>query len=368
MKHIFLFGVLIFSLLAVCTCKHDLSTSHVTEPQGGEVGKGENPDNNPGQTDNNEPEMPEIIPPEIIPPEIVPPEVVPPEIVQPEDSTQGGETEENENEEKETQEGEDKENEEGKTQEGNDEESIPPQGGEGEEVGRTQEVETTQEPETEEGEAEKCQLIINELRTECHEYLKRPEFIEFKVIKGGCMEGLYLYIVMNNAQDNFVYIFPPIDVETGEYITLHLRNLDKYNCFDELRDDLSISGGADSCPTGRDLWVIGNDKLLYKTSIVYIQDENGQIMDAIVMNEKPDTTWNSNQSYFADITERLFNEGMWKSVDGNKPIPSDAVDTSKIGLSVYKSVSRYEGRENTHSVNDWYITTSFGITPGQANN
>jgi hypothetical protein len=334
MKHVFLFGVLLFSLLAVCNCKNELSPSYVTEHQRGEVEKGENPGNNPGQTDNNEPEMPEVIPPEI-----VPPEAVPPEVVQPEEGTQGGETEENKDEKNETKEGEDKEDE-----EGGDEEILPP-------------------------EIEKLDfavLQINELRPEIAYVGDSTEYIEFKVIKGGGMEGLYLSIMIN-AQETFVYIFPPIDVETGEYITLHLRELDKYKCFDELREDeLSLSGGVDSCPTARDLWVTGNNKLLNKTGIVYLQDEYGRIMDAIVMIEKPGTAWNSNQAHFAGIMERFFKCGMWQAANGNKPTPLDAVDTSAIGKNYYKSVSRYEGRENTHSAKDWFVAGY--ITPGKANN
>jgi len=349
MKHIFLFGVLLFSLLAVCNCKHDLSTSHVMETQGVETGKGENPDNNPGQTNNNEPELPEVIPPEV-PPEIVPPEVIPPVVIPPEGGTQETETEEGETQEIETTETE--------TEEGEVEEDET-QDDEAEE-GKTKDEETggTETYGT-------ALLQINELRTEYSTNTNNGEYIEFKVTKGGSMEGLYLYSVMNNAQDIFVYIFPEIDVETGEYITLHLQTFDKFNCCDELRDDLTISEGCDSCLTARDLWVTGNGKYLDKTGIVYIQDYDGRIMDAVVLHEKPTASWNSNQAHFAEITERLFIAGMWQSSEGKKPTPLDAVNTSSIGTSPYKTVSRYENRENTHSAKDWYIAGY--LTPGLPN-
>jgi hypothetical protein len=280
MKHVFLFFVLIFSLLVVCNCKNDLSTSYVTEPQGIETGNSENPDNNPEQIDNNEPETLEMLPPEI-------------------------------------------------------------------------------------EEFNFAVLQINELRPEITNVGNSAEYIEFKVIKGGGMEGLYLYIMIN-SQDTFVYIFPPIDVETGEYITLHLRELDKYKCFDELREDeLSLSGGIDSCPTARDLWVTGNNKLLNKTGIVYLQDEYGRIMDAIVMIEKPNTAWNSNQAHFLGTMERLFKCDMWQAANGNNLTPLDVVDTSAIGKNAYKSVSRYEDKENTHSAKDWFIAGY--TTPGLPN-
>jgi hypothetical protein len=334
MKHIFLFCVLIFSLLAVCNCKHDLSPS--SENTNSETGQ--------EKTVPQEDEAQEVLTDEGETQEVEAGENEKPVVIQEDETLKEG-TQENETQETEedgTQEVEEKENE---TQEieGENEEIVPP------------EIE----------ELEFAILQINELRPEIINVGNSAEYIEFKVIKGGGMEGLYLYIMIN-AQDTFVYIFPPIDVETGEYITLHLRELDKYKCFDELREDeLSLSGGIDSCPTARDLWVTGNNKLLNKTGIVYLQDEYGRIMDAIVMIEKPGTAWNSNQEHFAETMEKLFKCGMWQAANGNNPTPLDAVDTSAIGKNAYKSVSRYEGKENTHSAKDWFIAGY--ITPGVPN-
>ena len=143
-------------------------------------------------------------------------------------------------------------------------------------------------------------LQINELRTEYTNSGTRPEYIEFKAIKGGNLGGMKLHI-MNDAQEPFIYAFPPINVEKGEYITLHLRNLEG-GCIDELGKDLSLSGGADSCPTARDLWVPGSKKLIYKTDIVYIKDNDRGITDAVVMSENPAAGWNANQAHFTEIT------------------------------------------------------------------
>lgn len=360
MKHVFLFFVLIFSLLVVCNCKHDLSPSHVTQTE-----TEKEPAQKPEKPEVLIPEavQPEAIPPEeepseIIPPEVIPPEVIPPEVVQPEDGTQEGEPEEDGT----PQEAENEEDETGEVVQPED----GTQGGETEdEENETQEGEEDEDEEILPPEIEKLDfaiLQINELRMEIASVGNSAEYIEFKVIKGGGMEGLYLYITIN-AQDTFVYLFPPIDVETGEYILLHLRELDKFKCFDELREDeLSLCCGIESCPTARDLWVSGNNKLLDKSSIVYLQDYYGKIMDAIILNEKPTASWNNNQKNFAEI---IFSAGMWQATNGNKPTPLDGVDTSAIGKSYFKSVSRYEGRANTHSAKDWYIANF--ITPGLSN-
>jgi len=313
MKQLFLCYVMILSLLlAVNGCSNDLNPQQETDlsdakmpaqKQGSQepsIKQKETDNNNPDTSDEEEESEP--LPQETEPPEIAPPEIAPPEIEPPEIEPPI---------------------------------VLPPV----------------------------INLLeINELRTEYSSSAKRAEYIEFKALQTGNLNGLSLHI-MYNAKNPFIYYFPAADIELGEYITLHLRTLESV-CIDELEDALSLSGGVDSCPTARDLWVSGSTKLLHQTDIVYLQDEYGRILDAVIMNKTP-STWNKNQAHFAEIAENLFNAGVWKSADGEKPTPFDAVDTSSIKTSVTKSVSRYEGLENTHTSNDWYVTAT--ISPGLPN-
>jgi hypothetical protein len=204
------------------------------------------------------------------------------------------------------------------------------------------------------------EIEINELRTVYSS--PRAEFIEFKVKSPGELDGLQLYI-MWDPKNPYIYDFPAIDVKLGEYVVLHLRTLEDA-CVNELGEDLSESAGTDSCPTARDLWVPGSAKLLHTTDIVYIQ-ANGNILDAVILNETPGETWN--RGHFAEIAEDLYNKGAWKTRDDKLPGPFDAVDTTTIKKAATKSISRREGKENTHSADDWYITDTGGVTPGQAN-
>ena len=196
-------------------------------------------------------------------------------------------------------------------------------------------------------------LVINEVRPDYSTNLKYAEYIEFKVKGGGNMKGLQVHI-MNEARNPFIYTFPAIDVAEGEYITLHLRTFEN-NCINELGGNLSLSGGIESCPTARDLWVSGSEKLLHKTDIIIVQDINGVIHDALCLNETPGKPWGKNQAHFSAILEDLNNKMAWKSPDG--------VDTS--AASIYKSVNRRESVKNTHSVNDWYLTVN--TSPGLPN-
>jgi len=100
------------------------------------------------------------------------------------------------------------------------------------------------------------EILINELRTEYSSSAKHAEFIEFKVKTAGNLQGIKLYI-MWDAKKPYIFPLPSIEVKAGEYITYHLRTLESENV-DELGENLSISGGTDSCPTARDLWISGN--------------------------------------------------------------------------------------------------------------
>jgi len=206
-------------------------------------------------------------------------------------------------------------------------------------------------------------IEINELRTKHDSSKKRAEFIEFKVKSAGDLNGLQIYI-MWNSKKQYVFDLKPVDVKSGEYVVFHLRTLED-TCVDELGEDLSESIGIDSSPNARDLWVPGSEEWLHETDIVYLQDANGRILDAIVMNAAPAETWNKNQSHFTKIVEDLYNKGVWKSADGNLPGPLDAVDTSK--TSATKTICRYEGKENTHTAKDWYITDLNKASPGMPN-
>jgi len=212
-----------------------------------------------------------------------------------------------------------------------------------------------------------AQMLINELRTEYHSDTSGPEYIEFKVKEAGNLDEVKLFL-MADANEPFVYDFPSgIEVQTGEYITLHLRKLNE-ECIDELGQDLSQSGGKDSEPTARDLWHTGDKKLLYNTDIVYLQAADGRILDAVFMNEsKNPQLLPAQQQHFIAILEFLFNEGAWKSVSGNLPGPADSVNTSTIETASTKSVNRREKLEDTNTANDWYASSVKGKTPGQPN-
>jgi hypothetical protein len=204
-------------------------------------------------------------------------------------------------------------------------------------------------------------LVINELRTE---YSKpKCEFIEFKTLEAGNLGALRVFIASNNKAP-MVYEFPPVNVASGEYVTLHLRTTEESNR-NELGTNLEESGGADSSPTARDLWVPGSTKMLRKTDTVYLLDQDDRVVDAVMLSESADPWWN--KDYLAEAAEFLFKAGAWKNPDGNMCSPADAVLSS--GTTLTRTICRDETlKQNSGTATDWYITANSSASPGKPNN
>jgi hypothetical protein len=198
-------------------------------------------------------------------------------------------------------------------------------------------------------------LVINELRTEWASSSSRAEYIEFKILSAGNMDGLQVFIAGSKAKV-MVYEFLSVYVQTGEYVVLHLRTLQD-SCRDEYGNRLDESGGMDSSPAARDFWAPDSKKLLHKTDAIYVLDRDGHVLDAVMLTEGINA-W-LKKSQMVEIADFLFINGAWLS--------ADAVDTSAIKTSLTRSISRDETLENTHSAADWYVTEINKGTPGQPN-
>ena len=204
-------------------------------------------------------------------------------------------------------------------------------------------------------------LLINELRTE---YSKpRVEFIEFKMITGGNLGGLKVFIA-GNYKEPMVFEFLPVEVAEGEYVVLHLRTLEEVSV-NEYGSDLGESGGTDSSPSARDFWIPGSVKLLHKTDAVYISGQNGQVLDAVMISETPDTRWQ--KDYLGETAEFLFRCGAWQTPEGTICSPAEAVSTAEIKTAATRSISRDEKAEDTNTAADWFTAGTGGATPGKPN-
>jgi hypothetical protein len=210
------------------------------------------------------------------------------------------------------------------------------------------------------------ELVINEICTETATAAagKKEEFIEFKTKSAGNLGAMRVVVNGNStAAKQTVYEFSPVEVKKNEYITLHLRTYNQ-SSKDEYTDNLDESTGVTASPTGRDFWIPGETKLLHKTAMIYVLDQDDRVIDAVILSENPDNWWI--KDYFAETAEFLFNKEAWKSADGEVCSPQDAVASGKATNT--RTICRDETVENTKTSADWYITDTSCATPGKPNN
>jgi len=209
-------------------------------------------------------------------------------------------------------------------------------------------------------------LVINEI---CTEYAnaaagKKSEFIELKMKSNGNMGAMRLVIIGNSAAaKETIFEFSPVNVKKDDYAVVHLRAYDETNK-DEYTDNLGESGGVNASPNARDFWAPGTAKLIHKTAFVYVLDQDDNVIDAVILSEKPDNWWT--KDYFAQAAEFLFNSGSWKSAEGDICRPADAVISGTATNT--RTICRDEKAENKNAAENWYVTVTSGATPGRPNN
>jgi hypothetical protein len=198
-------------------------------------------------------------------------------------------------------------------------------------------------------------IQLTELRTE---YSKpKVEFVEIKTLSSGNLGALRLFIA-SNGMDSPVFVFPSVEVQSGEYIIVHLRSIEE-GLVNETGVNLYASAGTEAAPGGRDFWVPGTTKLLRKTDAVFLMDQDDKVLDAIMLRKESDTTWKDG---LAQAAELLGKQRAWT---GSVPQPSDAIASD--ATTVTRTISRNEGIPDSNSAADWFITATSSATPGTLN-
>jgi hypothetical protein len=209
-------------------------------------------------------------------------------------------------------------------------------------------------------------VVINEIRTE---YSKpRAEFIEIKTKTAGNLGAIRLFAVSSDNKEP-VYEFPPVEVAANEYIILHLRTISTDTAIDETGTNLAlaISGNRSDTPSdARDLWAASNKKLLHKTDVVYLMDQDDKILDGIAFCED-EKAWAKNKS-FEKAAELLAEQKQWLSKEGISIKTPEAKDVFKsLGITLTRTLCRDETKQDSNTSADWYIAASSKNTPGKQN-
>ena len=212
--------------------------------------------------------------------------------------------------------------------------------------------------------------VLSEIR-DAYQKDKKTEFVEIFTLTAGNLYGLELYC----AKDKDSYVFPDIEVNAGEYITVHLRKLNE-QCVDELGADLAFSNGIEHSDSGRDLYV-GDTKSWLGAScdIVILRNSNNNVILDCVPYCKPSylekyKDWN--EAELKKYSLAAVDSGVWM----DSPDVSGAIvkkDTTSVNYSLgRKNINRLFERVKAGKIegvissckNDW--GELFTVSPGAA--
>ena len=185
----------------------------------------------------------------------------------------------------------------------------------------------------------KADVIISEVRNAYSSKDKKAEFVELYVTKGGNLYGLELISAADGRDKS--YLFGDIQVNRGEYITVHYRKIkDKEGNYvdkdmiDELGEDLALSKAVDSCDSARDLWIDNSSAVLGTSDILIVYDNNTcKAVDCLLWQTGDNSGWDDK---YTDYLEMVEESGLWSGESVN----SDGMTT----------VNRSFSRINTESV------------------
>ena len=216
-----------------------------------------------------------------------------------------------------------------------------------------------------------AQLVLSELRfthSAATAAKRKAEFIELYVLGGGNTAGLVLYGGYYGGK--MQYAFPAMEVQAGEYITVHTRTY--YDASqDETGDNLALpQPSPDASSTGRDLWLRGDNSFITKTDVVVVLNTiDDSLQDALLVREN-DTKTAWTRTLQKDLAARAYAEGVWSA----GCTPSEAVTGTAL-------LSRTLARQNIAQLteayaastvvplpaapSDWRVVTT--ATPGAAN-
>ncbi|MDR3275847.1 MAG: hypothetical protein LBT11_01330 [Treponema sp.] len=196
-------------------------------------------------------------------------------------------------------------------------------------------------------------LMITEVRTE---YSKpRVEFVEFYTLTPGNLGALRLFAEGNGASSP-LYEFPPVSVNAGEYIVVHLRSLYE-EAVDETGKDLAATPPSkenEALASARDFWIPGAKKQLKKEAgAVYFLNQDDEVLDALLFSGSGGD-W---PEKMVAVVQFLADKAAWTGT----PLSSQ-------GTTATRSLCRREDQRDSNSAGDWYIAASSGSTPGARNN
>lgn len=162
-----------------------------------------------------------------------------------------------------------------------------------------------------------ARLLLSEVRSKhsvSNGEIKKAEYVEFYVLKGGNTCGLEV-VSGSDGEDN-KYVFPDMEVATGEYIVVHYRTVKDGLCISETGSDFSLSTATDSSDA-RDLWVENTDSRIGDNDVIILRDSGrNSIVDAVLFSASEKEKWYYKEQ--SNLASSAFIAGIWEGGDSVK--------------------------------------------------
>lgn len=217
-------------------------------------------------------------------------------------------------------------------------------------------------------------LLINELNPEGGKSGNNPEVIEFYVRKGGNLAGLTLVYSGYLPKYSGRFVFPPMDVATGDFILLHtrwdathrrdIRKIDETQAKNQAKARLSSDSAWD-------FWadeISGLSDTRAALALYVSPSRNSRLLDAVIYAASPSKNsrgWGS--SFLRGRIDGIAAAKGWLG-RAKELVPGDAVPSKN--SSATRSLSRLHrsGRPiDTDTATDWIIVRNSRYSFGRHN-
>lgn len=192
--------------------------------------------------------------------------------------------------------------------------------------------------------------------------VRRVEYVKFLALTDGNLSGLkFCSGLYGESKD---YDFPAVEVKSGEFFTLHLREKGD-GCISEEGEDFTLAFAPYTSKFLRDLWRLSDDKSIGdKKDILVVKNSiTGELYDAIMYSDGSFENWSNILK--TDFTLHEDFSKIYKNCKPENAFSSKGIGTTKVFAR--KNIS--EILENFSSVEDfsytienssefWEITTS----------
>ena len=213
-------------------------------------------------------------------------------------------------------------------------------------------------------------IIINEFTT--NGSTTHPDMVELYIKSSGNMASVAFYAGCG-CENDLQLIFPPFEINDGEYIVIHTKpqgipaEIDETGPFETALDD---SGGLDASPLARDFWIKGGSGLSGNNGALSVFSSPGaDLIDALIYSNRTSLSDDTYRGFGSTVmlhkADCISDKGGWLFT-GDIVTPEDCINPET--STATRSISRSSTSGDTNLISDWHVVPTSGYTFGLINN